>query len=91
MTGIDLSIERLVVETAAEKQAAGELPEVVRAALRKLAERLSGVPLAREVRLAATVRARVEIDTLPLDALLGPRGADRLAEELYQRIVRGIR
>lgn len=83
-----ISIDRVVVETQTERTAAPALAPVLRAAFLKLAERLERSPLGRGAMDAASMMRRLEIDALSPDELYGPRGAERIADELYQQLVR---
>lgn len=63
--------------------------EAVREALTRLGERLETSPWGRSGadRLAAE---RLELELGSVDELLGPRGAERLAEELYATLTRRL-
>ncbi|NMO21854.1 hypothetical protein HPC49_34470 [Pyxidicoccus fallax] len=89
MSGLKLSIGEVVVETAAEQAQAEKLSPVVREAFARLAELLGRAPLTRWGGQGELVIGELTVGALSLDELLGPRGADRLAEQLYQRIVGG--
>lgn len=86
MSTIRLEVDRLVVETDAERRRVEQLPAKLEEAFQQLADRLAKSPLGREVRLGERVLERLRIDTLAADELLGPRGAERLAEELYRQL-----
>jgi hypothetical protein len=87
MTPVRVRIDRIAVEIAQEMRV-GEVEETLRKALALLASRLAGAPLggARD----APVRALelIELGPVAHDWLAGPGAAARLADELYERIVR---
>ena len=89
MRRIDLRVDELVVETHAEASQAPRLREVFRDAFFKLAERLRKAAGARDVSLQSLALERLEVSTLAPDVLLGPGGAEALAEALYRQIVKG--
>lgn len=61
--------------------------ELMERALGLVAQRLAGSPWARSG-LEDLVLERLELDVIPVDELLGPRGAERLADELYTALNR---
>jgi hypothetical protein len=83
VTGLALSIDRLVVDTDVEREAAARIPEILRDAFLLLAERWARSPWARAIPLAAVVREQLELEPVAADELLGERGAARLAEQLW--------
>lgn len=86
MKELRLSIGEIAIETEAERAAAERLPAVLREAFRILAERLARTGLAGERSVADLVLGRLQVDVLSADELLGPRGAERLADELHRQI-----
>ncbi|MEM6791388.1 MAG: hypothetical protein AAF715_27975 [Myxococcota bacterium] len=67
--------------------AADRASDLMERALGLVAERLAGSPWARSG-LEDLVLDRLELDVIPVDELLGPRGAERLADELYTALNR---
>jgi len=88
---ITLSIDRVVVDTEVERAAAARLPAILRQAFHTLAARLDADGTSRADLLADRVVELLETGPLPIDALLGPHGAEILAEELYRRIKENLR
>ena len=86
MTNLTLSIERIVVETEVEREAAVRIPELLTAAFQDLAERWARSTWARQVPLAQVVRAALETETISAEELLGARGAERLSERWWQTL-----
>ncbi len=86
MTTLALTIDRVVVETDVEREAAAGIPAVLEDAFRQLAARWVRTPWARALPLARAVRAALETEPLTVDELLGPRGAELLAERLWQAL-----
>jgi hypothetical protein len=87
VTALRLAIDRIVVETDAERAAVTRLPEVLRDAMVRLAERWATSPWARSQPLVPTAIQVLEVEPIPTDELLGPRGADLLAERLWRRFL----
>ncbi len=87
---LEISIGRLVVETAAESRSAEGIPERLREAFESLAEKLRRAPAARRLALRQRVIETLDLSALSTEELLGQRGAERLAEELYQQIIREV-
>lgn len=81
MTKLSLAIDRVVVQTNIEREAAARLPEALRSAFLLLAEKWGRSPWTR-VPLEAIVRDRLEI-SISAEELLGDRGAERLAETMW--------
>ncbi len=91
MSDLKLQIDRVVVETHEEQSDIRAAEPTVREAFRLLAQRLKQTPFdqwgqARE-RLFETLR----VAPMPLDELMGPRGADRLAQQMYNQLIRSRR
>jgi hypothetical protein len=89
MSGLRLSIGELVVETEAERAQAEQLSWVVREAFARLAELLGRAPLTRWSGQGELSIGQLTVGALSMDELLGPRGAARLAEQMYQQIAGG--
>ncbi len=87
---MEISVDHLIVETAAERRSAEGIPERLREGFELLAEKLQGAPAARRLALSQRVIEKLDLSTLPSEELLGSRGAERLAEELYRQIVEGM-
>lgn len=86
---IDIDIGALTVLGWPFEHKDHDVPQLLEQALRRVAERLARSPLGRAgVRELAL--ERLELDAIPADELLGPRGAERLADELYAAITRAM-
>ena len=88
MNQVRVRIDRIAVEMQDEMHA-GEVENTLRTALALLASRLAGAPFgaARDAPLRAL--ELIELGPLAPDWVAGPGAAARLANELYERIVRG--
>lgn len=87
MTGLSLTVDRIVVQTDVEREAAARIPEVLRDAFLRLAERWGRSTWARTIPLDEVVRAQLELEPITPDDLLGDRGAEQLAERLWQALL----
>ena len=87
MRPVRLRIDRIAVELA-EEQRVGEVEETLRTALALLASRLQGAPLAGGRDAPVRALELLELGPVAPDWLAGPGAAARLADELYERIVR---
>lgn len=67
----------------------GGVATVLEEAFQLLAKRLAGGPHGRSVRPRRLVIEKLQTAPLALDELLGARGAERLADELYGQILGG--
>jgi hypothetical protein len=85
-----LCIDRIVVETDVEREQASRIPEVLKRAFLQLAERWGKSPWARSISLARVVRRYLEITPVSADELLGPSGADLLADRLWRSLVASV-
>lgn len=89
MSNISIAIERFVIQ-------AGPLSDPQRGrrlideALAILAEKLQESPFERWRSGGALEIATITLGDLPADALFGPRGAERLADALYQELTRRL-
>ncbi|AGP41505.1 hypothetical protein [Sorangium cellulosum] len=82
-------MDSLSVLGLSEGADAEAVQKTVEDALRRLGERLARSPLARAgVRELAL--ERLSLDVLPADELLGARGAERLADELYSALAKEL-
>lgn len=89
MTSVRLRIDHLAVELT-EEMRAGEVEETLRTALALLASRLAGAPLGAGKQAPMRALELLELEPVAPDWLAGPGAAARLADELYERIVRGV-
>ncbi len=88
--GLEISVDRLVVETADERRGAEGIPERLREGFELLAEKLSKAPAARRLALRHRVIEELDLSALSSDELLGVRGAERFAEALYRQIIEEV-
>jgi hypothetical protein len=86
MASMTLKIDQLIIDTDVEQGATGTIRQVVDEAFERLARQLAQSPFARWAPLNEIALQRVEVSTLSADELLGPRGAERLADELYTQL-----
>jgi hypothetical protein len=91
MTELTLSIENVVVLSEGEQGTLERVSEVAQRAFVLLAERLKGSPFERWGGARELLLDKIAISPLPLDDLLGTRGAERLADELYTAILEARR
>ncbi|MEZ4293397.1 MAG: hypothetical protein R3B70_00350 [Polyangiaceae bacterium] len=87
MTELRLHIDRISVLGLTGDADEKAVKKTVEDAMRKLAERLARSPFARSGAMALALE-ELSLSTLPADELLGERGAERLADELYSAILR---
>ncbi|MBS1693065.1 MAG: hypothetical protein JST91_12670 [Actinobacteria bacterium] len=90
MSDLTLTVDRLVVRTEAERQRLESAGHVAQVAFTLLAERLKGSPFERWGGARELVLDELEISELTLDDLLGSRGAERLADILYRRLLEAL-
>jgi hypothetical protein len=88
MSRFELRIGVAVIETEAEAIQLRAAEPRIQEAFRLLAQQLERTPFwqfgeARELAIET-----LQLSTLPFDELLGPRGAERLADELYRELTR---
>lgn len=87
---IEVAMDSFAVLGLSEEPKDMDIQALLNDALTRLATRLASSPFARSgVRELAL--ERLELDVIPADELLGPRGAERLADELYTALTRKIR
>ena len=89
MSSVRLRIDHLAVEIA-DDQRVGEIEETLRAALAVLASRLALAPFPREQVTRAALE-RVELRLTDAAAFALPGAAAHLADELYTKLVEGMR
>jgi hypothetical protein len=87
VSAVRLRIDRVAVEMTEEMRAA-EVEETLRKALALLGARLADAPLGLGKDAPLRALELLELGPVPPDWLAGPGAAARLADELYQRIVR---
>src|SRR5262249_58346910 len=85
--GVELHVDRLVVDTELGSSEAERLAPVLRAAFQDLARRLERAPAGRWRNTTRLALARLCIDAVPVDELLGPRGAARLADAFWAELL----
>jgi hypothetical protein len=87
---LELRIEELVLDVPGAPGAAETVGrELLEQAFQLLASRLERSPLARQGDLPEVLRIeRLQVDSLPLERLVGVRGAEDLADALYAQLVR---
>jgi hypothetical protein len=87
MTDVRLRIDHVAVQMT-EEMRAGEVEQTLRVALALLASRLAGAPLGGGKDAPLRALELLELGPVATDWLAGPGAAARLADELYERIVR---
>jgi hypothetical protein len=87
MNGVRLRIDHVAVELTEELRPA-QIEETLRTALALLASRLAGAPLGAGKDAPLRALELLEVGPVAPDWLAGPGAAARLADELYDRIVR---
>ena len=90
MSRFELHVDEAVVETEAEAYELRGAEPKIREAFRLLAERLDRTPFRRFGGARELTIETMRLSALPFDELLGPRGAERLADELYAELARRI-
>jgi hypothetical protein len=83
---IEFHVDRISIDVDLSEAEAARVTPVIKAALADVAKRLQMAPASRfrdPSRLALSI---LRVDALPLDELLGPRGATRLADTFWERI-----
>lgn len=88
MNRLLLEIGEVVVETEVERLRVEGAEEAVAEAFRLLADRLERTPVGEIESIKAHAVDLLKTSALPLDEVLSPRGAERLADELYRQLVR---
>ncbi len=87
---LDMRIEQLALDLESGAGGTAEQRALLEAALRNLGERLARSAALGGRPLRPLVLERLSITTLSADELLGPRGAERLADELYAELTRRL-
>jgi len=85
---VTLKVGALNVAMVGDGALAKQLPIKLQKAFVLLAKRLAAAPYGRSASPETLVLDRVELTPLALDELIGSRGAERLAEELYRKMTR---
>lgn len=85
-----LRIDRVVVELTSEQRPA-EVEETLRQALAVLSTRLAGLPLGGQRDAPVRALDLVELGPVSPDWLSSAGAAERLADQLYQRLTEGMR
>jgi hypothetical protein len=91
MRGLILQVDKVVVLTDGEQRTLERVSQVAQSAFALLAERLKGSPFERWGGAREVLFEELQISALNLDDLLGSRGAERLADILYQRMLEARR
>lgn len=87
MRPVRLRIDHVAVELTEELRAA-DVAETLRTALALLASRLAAAPLGAGKQAPLRAFELLEVGPVATDWLAGPGAAARLADEIYERIVR---
>jgi hypothetical protein len=90
MSRFELRVGAIVIETEAEAIQLRAAEPRIQEAFRLFAERLERTPFRPFGEARELVIENLRLSTLPLDELLGPRGAERLADALYRELTRRI-
>lgn len=88
MSRITLEIDEVTLQAEAEREQLEGAAPAIQEAFRLLAERLDRTPFGGSGEARQFSIDLLEITVLPLDELLSPRGAERLADELYRQFLR---
>src|SRR5207244_8155217 len=92
MNRLEINISKIVVETAYDKERTPmQVQKLLREAFKKFAERFESSPFARRDILCDLVFERLRMPQWAPDLLFSPMGAEKLADELYAQLVRGIK
>ncbi len=89
MRPVRLRIDAIAVEMTAEMHAR-EVEATLRGALELLAQRLARAPLGGGEQAPVHALELLEVGPVAPDWLAGPGAAARLADDLYERLARGI-
>lgn len=90
MRRVELEVGRLVVETEAERAHLEGVPVRLQEAFEHLAKKIQASPVGRRGALSGRVLERLTLNPRSARDILGPGGAERLADELYAQLVRGM-
>ena len=83
---IAMKINQIAFTVDVPEKELGNVPTVLEEAFQLLANRLADGPHGRSVQPRRLVLDTLQIEPFALDQLLGERGAERLADELYEQI-----
>lgn len=86
---IVLQIGAVQIDAAGEVEDAARLESVLREGLEQLAERLRSSPFARDPGAVGVALQQIQLGDLAAEDWLGDRGAQRIAERLYEQIAAG--
>lgn len=86
MSDVLIAIDEVVLQTEAERSQVERAGQALAEAFRLLGKRLERAPAGAGGGRGAAI-ALVTTTALPLDELLSPRGAERIADEIYRRIL----
>lgn len=89
MRRVELEVGRLVVEAEAERSRLEGVPQRLREAFELLAKKVQASPAGRRGSLQEIVMEQLVLKPRSAEEILGPGGAENLAEELYAQLVRG--
>ncbi len=90
MTGsLVLDIGQVRIDATGQPEDAARIEATLRDGLDQLARMLAASPFARDPEAMGTAIAQLQIDDLSTEDWLGPRGAARVAELMYDRITAG--
>lgn len=84
---VTLEIGDVSVRAGAERHTVERVTPAVKEAFRLLAERLHRAPAGSLGDVQERVLGALDTEVVPLDELLSPRGAERLADEWYRQLV----
>lgn len=90
MRRLELEVGRLLVETEGERRQLDDVPRRLREAFELLAQKVQASPRGRRGAWRDLVMEQLVLEPRSVEQILGPGGAERLAEELYAQLVRGI-
>jgi hypothetical protein len=90
VSSIEIAIERFVISGADPRLNPEQGRRLLDAALAILGDRLRGGPFERWRADGALQIATITLGDVSMDAILGPNGAQALADALYQDLVRRL-
>ena len=86
MPELSISIGELTADVSGGLVDENRIEMTLRSALRLLAERLRSSPFARDPEALALVLTSLQISDISADDWVGQRGAERVADALYQQL-----